>query len=419
MPSIASSGVAVMSPAERLEVLFGELAELAGQRNAIDGRIVEIVSEVDRDQLWGATGARSVAALVAWKTGSSSTHANTIATVAGRLSEFPRCAQGMREGRLSLDQVGVIAARAGEGSDEHYAALARSATVNQLRTAVKLEPRPEPDPSPHPRPAPQASITKSSDDQFTWWRIKLPHVDAAKFDAALQSHSDALIAEWKRDHDNDSESDHRPPLPSTAEAFIRLVEAGWDAEVAARPHGQRTTVVVHLDVKDRAASLHLGPMLSEAERQYLTCDATFETWFERDGEVIGAGRVTRQINRRLRRALEHRHSTCAVPGCGATRGLHAHHIRHWEDGGPTNLGNLVLVCPYHHRLHHRGVITITGPGSHVTVTDNAGRPLSAGSLARPPTLAPPAVAPWDGPTGERADWWWYQPFQPQPPPTNN
>ncbi|WP_253879339.1 hypothetical protein, partial [Mycobacterium colombiense] len=29
------------------------------------------------------------------------------------------------------------------------------------------------------------------------------------------------------------------------------------------------------------------------------------------------------------------------------------------------------------------------------------------------------VAPYPGPTGERADWWWYTPFQPQPPPTNN
>ncbi|WP_459972606.1 hypothetical protein, partial [Mycobacterium sp. MUNTM1] len=24
-----------------------------------------------------------------------------------------------------------------------------------------------------------------------------------------------------------------------------------------------------------------------------------------------------------------------------------------------------------------------------------------------------------GPLGERADWWWYTPFQPQPPPTTN
>jgi len=415
MTSTASPPAAV-SPAERVEVLFEELAELAGQRNAIDGRIVEIVAEMDRDELCGATGARSVASLVAWKLGSSSGNAHTIATVARRLEEFPRCAEGMREGRLSLDQVGVIAARAGEGSDEHYAELARCATVNQLRTAVKLEPRPEPD----PRPEPQSSITQTSDEEFTCWRIKLPHLDAAKFDAALASHRDALIAEWKLDReDRGRASDNAPPLPGTVEAFMRLVEAGWDAEVARRPHGHHTTVVVHVDVEQRAAALHLGPLLSEAERRYLTCDATCEVWFERYGEVIGAGRATRQINRRLRRALEHRHPTCAVPGCGATRGLHAHHIRHWEDGGPTELFNLVLVCPYHHRLHHRGVINITGPADDLIVTDSSGQPLSAGSLARPPNLPPPAVAPCPGPTGERADWWWYEPFQPQPPPTNN
>ncbi|HEX5254868.1 MAG TPA: DUF222 domain-containing protein, partial [Mycobacterium sp.] len=133
MSSTASPPAAV-SPAERVDVLFEELAELAGQRNAIDGRIVQIVAELDRDELCGATGARSVGALVAWKLGWSSGNAHTIATVARRLQEFPRCAAGMREGRLSLDQVGVIAARAGKGSDEHYAQLAGCATVNQLRT---------------------------------------------------------------------------------------------------------------------------------------------------------------------------------------------------------------------------------------------------------------------------------------------
>src|ERR1700710_276501 len=109
----------VVSPAGRLEVLFEELAELAGQRNAIDGRIVEIAAEMDRDELCGATGARSVAALVAWKLGVSLRNAHTITALAHRLEEIPRCAEGMREGRLSLDQVGVIAERAGEGSDAH------------------------------------------------------------------------------------------------------------------------------------------------------------------------------------------------------------------------------------------------------------------------------------------------------------
>ena len=410
---MSSTAATAVLPNERLEVLFGELSELAGQRNAIDGRIVDIVAEMDRDNLCGATGARSIAELVAWKLGSSSANAKAITTVAQRSEAFPRCVGELREGRLSLDQVGVIAARAGDGSDEHYAQLASVATVSQLRTAVKLEPRPEPD----PRPEPRRSITKTSDEQCTSWRISLPHDEAATFDAALQSHREALITEWKHDHDTgEGSSDQSPPMPNTVDAFLRLVEAGWDAEAARRPHGQHTTVVVHVDIEQRAAALHLGPLLSDAERQYLSCDVTCEVWFERAGRPIGAGRATRTVNRRLRRALEHRDRSCAVPGCGATRGLHAHHIRHWEDGGPTELENLVLVCPFHHRAHHRGYITITGPAQDLTVTDSAGHPLSAASLARPPTHPPPDVPPYPGPTGERADWWWYEPFQPKPSP---
>ncbi|ASX01611.1 HNH endonuclease signature motif containing protein [Mycobacterium intracellulare] len=421
MSSIASAEAAVVTASDRLEVLFEELAELSGQRNAIDGRIVAIVAEIDRDGLWGVTGARSVPALVAWKLGCSSANAHTLAAIAGRLTEFPRCAAGMREGRLSADQVGVIAARAGQGSDEHYAQLAAVASVNQLRTAVRLEPRPQP--QPRPWSGPERSLTKASDDEGSCYRIKLPHHDAAKFDAALASHREALFAEWKHDHDNGASGqgagDQRPPLPSTADAFMRLIEAGWDAEATRRPHGQHTTVVAHLDIERRVAALHLGPLLSDAERRLLTCDATCEVWFERHGEPIGAGRTTRVISRRLRRALEYRDRACVVPGCGATRGLHAHHLWHWEDGGPTELANLVLVCPYHHRAHHRGDITITGPADALVVTDDDGRPLDPGSLARPPTQPPPAVPPCPGPTGERADWWWYDPFQPQPPPTNN
>ncbi|GAT03350.1 protein of unknown function [Mycolicibacterium fortuitum subsp. acetamidolyticum] len=400
---------------ERLEVLFDEVAELVGQRNAIDGRLVEIVAELDRDELCGATGARSIAALVAWKTGIAPRNAETVVAVARRLEQFPRCAQGMCEGRLSLDQVGVIAEHAADGSDEHYAELAASATVRQLRTAVKLAPRPEPE----TRPEPERFISRTEADEHITWRIRLPRLDAAKLDTALQAHHDAVVTDWRRDHDIDGEGEQAPPFPDLVDAFMSLVEAGWDTEAARRPHGLHTTVAVHLNVTDRIAALHLGPVLSEDDRRYLLCDATCEVWFERQGQPVGVGRSTRTISRRLRRALEHRDRCCVVPGCGATRGLHAHHIVHWEDGGPTDLDNLVLVCPYHHRLHHRGGITITGPAHQLIVTDKTGKRLLGGSLARPPTTAPPDVPPCAGPTGERADWWWYQPFQPQPPPATN
>ena len=181
----------------------------------------------------------------------------------------------------------------------------RSASCAPL-SSWNRAPNPNPTESePEPAPEPRASITKTTDEAFSCYRIKLGHTDAAKFDAALQSHRDALIAERKHDHDNgdhdspdhdngerdDGErgADQRPPVPSSGEAFMRLVEAGWDAEAARRPHGQHTTVVMHLDVKQRIAALHLGPLLSEADRRYLMCDATCEVWFERDGQVIGSG----------------------------------------------------------------------------------------------------------------------------------
>ena len=420
-----------------MDVLFEEMAELTGQRNAIDGRLVEIVAEIDGagsadgNALWGATGCRSIEALVAWKAGVSPRRAETMVAVAHRIDELQRCTQGLRDGRVSLDQIGVIAERGGPGCDEHYANLVQHATVSQLRTAVKQEPRPEPE----SKPEPKRSFSRIESDDYTTYRIRLPKVEAAKFEAAHQSHRDKLVADWKRDHDSgdaidpqdgdqydvdasDTISGQAPPFPDGVDAFMSLVEAGWDTDVAVRPHGQHTTVVMHLDIEKRVAALHLGPALSDADRRYLLCDATCEVWFERSGRVIGAGRATRTVGRRLRRALEHRDRTCVVPGCGATRGLHAHHLVHWEDGGPTELWNLVLLCPFHHRLHHRGGITLTGPAENLKVTDSEGEVLTGASLARPPTKPLPDVAPCPGPKGERAQWWWYTPYEPKAPPAS-
>ncbi|MFV9634470.1 DUF222 domain-containing protein, partial [Mycobacterium neumannii] len=211
-----------LSPDERLGAQFAALEELAGQRNAIDGRIVDIVAAIERER--------------------------------SCIEEFPRCTEQLRQGQLSADQVGVIAQHAGAGSDEHYAQLASVATVSQLRFAAKLEPRPEPE---RPAPAPEPSLSKTVGEQFTTYRITLPALEAAKFDAALQSHRDALINEHTRDHGPDTDADtherrqrlgdlrRQPPFPTLGDAFMRLVHTGWDTEATRRPHGQDTTVIVH------------------------------------------------------------------------------------------------------------------------------------------------------------------------------
>jgi hypothetical protein len=84
MSSSATPLVATVLPDDRLAALFEEMSELTGQRNATDGRLVDIVAEIDHDGIRGATGARSIPALVAWKTGMSPRNAQTLAAIAHR-----------------------------------------------------------------------------------------------------------------------------------------------------------------------------------------------------------------------------------------------------------------------------------------------------------------------------------------------
>jgi hypothetical protein len=56
----------------------------------------------------------------------------------------------------------------------------------------------------------------------------------------------------------------------------------------------------------------------------------------------------------IRRGLVLRDRGCAFPSCDRPASVcHAHHIWHWLGGGPTQIDNLVLLCPHHHKLIHR------------------------------------------------------------------
>ena len=81
-------------------------------------------------------------------------------------------------------------------------------------------------------------------------------------------------------------------------------------------------------------------------------------------EVLYVGREHRTVPARLRRALQIRDEHCAFPGCRVTVArCHAHHVRHWEQGGSTDIENLVLLCHRHHHAVHEGGwgIAATGP----------------------------------------------------------
>ena len=63
-----------------------------------------------------------------------------------------------------------------------------------------------------------------------------------------------------------------------------------------------------------------------------------------------AGRTLRVLRAATRAAQALRH--CQYPGCTAARELEAHHLVADEHGGETELANLILLCPRHHKRLH-------------------------------------------------------------------
>ena len=190
------------APDERVEVLFEELAELAGQRNAIDGRIVEIVAELDRDELCGATGARSVAALVAWKTG---------LVIGERSYDRHRRAPA---GGVSPLRAGHAGGPTVAGSGRGHRASGRPRDLMSTMRSWPRSPRStscaprsswnrDPTPNPIREPEPDRGLDHQDHRRAVHllpdqtWRIWRRRSSTRRCSLI----SDALIAEWKRDHD--------------------------------------------------------------------------------------------------------------------------------------------------------------------------------------------------------------------------
>ena len=82
------------------------------------------------------------------------------------------------------------------------------------------------------------------------------------------------------------------------------------------------------------------------------------------GQPLDYNRAQRRFTTRQRRALVVRDGGCVFPGCDRKpKWCDAHHLKPWEDDGPTNLDNGCLLCRRHHNLiHHKRLDPRTRPG---------------------------------------------------------
>ncbi|ORL37021.1 HNH endonuclease [Prescottella equi] len=186
----------------------------------------------------------------------------------------------------------------------------------------------------------------------------------------------ALSALTKPRNPMDDPAGARTPARQRADAFAEILRRYLDSGDAPIEGGERPHLSLHVNAADLARSEaahewvkpdggsdlfgdtdiarmpHMGP-LSIATARRLACDCHLTPIVMDDGVPLNLGRTSRTVSKKQRRALIARDHGCAFPGCGTPPAhCEGHHVKHWADGGPTDLDNLVLLCRYHHTLLH-------------------------------------------------------------------
>jgi hypothetical protein len=125
--------------------------------------------------------------------------------------------------------------------------------------------------------------------------------------------------------------------------------------------------------------LRSGEFVSAETSRRLACDAGIvEMVVGPTGEPLSVGRKRRSIPTALKRAMLCRDKKCRFPGCQNRVFIQGHHMKHWADGGKTELGNVISLCSFHHAFVHEhgyrvelvdGEPIVTNP--HGVVVDEA------------------------------------------------
>ena len=143
-----------------------------------------------------------------------------------------------------------------------------------------------------------------------------------------------------------------------ADALWRICESYLANGDGARSAPARNNAVVHVEIDPsgvvRGETEAGVPVHPETCRRIL-CDGAVQGMLGDLHGPIGCGRQTRTISRKMRRAIKKRSGGgCEWTGCNERLYVEAHHVWHWEHGGPTELWNLVNLCWHHHHLTHEG-----------------------------------------------------------------
>jgi hypothetical protein len=311
-----------------------EIATLAAQIDGATYRLLVLVRAFDTEEGWGFDGAQTCSHWLAWRVGWDLGTAREHVRVAHALADLPEISKTFEAGQVSYSKVRAMTRVATASNEALLLEFARHASGSQLERicSAYASCRAWDNTSVNMLAERRRVSRRSTADGLVSLTITMTPDEADRVTTAIDKAA--------KEH---SVTDCRGTV-NKVDGVVALAESFLGGK---NPSRVPTEVIV---------SVSAGSLRDEATAQRLTCDAGLVAMVEdEEGQVVGVGRKTRVISASLKRALLKRDGGCTFPSCPNRMFVQGHHIKHWADGGPTELTNLVTLCSWHHRfLHEHG-----------------------------------------------------------------
>jgi hypothetical protein len=361
--------------------LISGLQTILSAQNGLVSLTLRVLAEIDTRGLAKELGAKTTGD---WLGSTGTTNpgtANRMVRTALGLAALPPVAQALRDGEISGEHVAAIVtaiAAIDRVAPELDVAVRDAAIQTLLDVAVVHAPHRVAEkgrdllarfnPRETDTPAEDTTRNQLEISRTRSGRVRLVgDLDALTGDK-LQT---AISPLAKPAPAADGTPDERTPAQRNADGLATMLDLFLGSgqaptEGGVKPHLVLTTKLRDLGTPETAAPdptrfgecapfrLEWGGGISQDLALMLACDCTITSIVLDEHEVpLKLGRTQRLVPASLRRALVARDVGCVR--CGAPAAWsQAHHIRHWSQGGPTDLGNLALLCGRCHRELHRG-----------------------------------------------------------------
>ncbi len=360
-----------------IDALADRIAETAAMLDAATHRLLTDLRRFDQEKGWARQGALSWAYWLNWRCGIALGAAREKVRVAQALGGLPLLDDALRQGQLSFSKLRAMTRIATPENEATLLELARHSTASQLERICRLYRQIQPQ-DPAIAEARRSFVVRDTEDGMMKIEVRLRPDEAARVLAACDASAETRV-----------------------DGLVAMAEATLRGDAPDRPPVE---LLVHVDAATlEGRTAHAG--ISAETSRRLLCDAGIIPVLENaEGTPLDVGRKTRSLPAALRRALFARDGGCRFPGCTHHRWVDGHHIRHWCDGGETNLRNTVLLCTSHHTLVHEGGFSIIVDGDGLRFLDRGGKDLPAAGIPKAATRSLLRVPPPLPPTNERPDY---------------